>query len=502
MTSRILCHVHVNVDSVSGDVTYPVLLVSGLVDSDSMFIFNLSSVEATDRFIHSDIHIFKKRRRVGTRIRVTLYELAPFYVTQLGTRDVSSTSAGWFTFSVNDAVKSCLSVRRKLPHILALSFTKLNTRGKQRPLRLAGFMRQMTRPFLVVYTNSSLNLTHDHVTLRRPIKTRLPNTFYNPETGRLEKFDPRKSKSPKASRQHSYAYAAERPSTGNIPYLVKPSLDFIQTNILNSKSNRQPGSVTVTSSTTRQSSQAPVTSTATAPQDDANIWALLAAERPAVSHRSLKDEILSRRQRLELKDNSLRRRFIRSVADNQLPQDSVLEPSKQTQAGAMNNDDAMLASNSAENHIDAQTDDVVFPTPEVDVFSDDYVKSQYLPQLEREQTRDNQRARRRKLTDVSDKNRIRNNNEEPLLPYPDGWESKYNPYSNNNQNDFNAVNSVMTSPFSHTSCHVEHRILDFADIGWSEWILEPRAFQSNFCAGTCTFPNPQVTDNVIQDSVT
>lgn len=34
--------------------------------------------------------------------------------------------------------------------------------------------------------------------------------------------------------------------------------------------------------------------------------------------------------------------------------------------------------------------------------------------------------------------------------------------------------------------------VDFADIGWSEWVIAPKAFDAYYCAGTCGFPIPKV----------
>ncbi|CDQ77491.1 unnamed protein product [Oncorhynchus mykiss] len=34
--------------------------------------------------------------------------------------------------------------------------------------------------------------------------------------------------------------------------------------------------------------------------------------------------------------------------------------------------------------------------------------------------------------------------------------------------------------------------VDFADIGWSEWVLVPKAFDCYYCAGTCGIPAPKV----------
>ncbi|KAK7123175.1 hypothetical protein R3I94_020082 [Phoxinus phoxinus] len=41
-------------------------------------------------------------------------------------------------------------------------------------------------------------------------------------------------------------------------------------------------------------------------------------------------------------------------------------------------------------------------------------------------------------------------------------------------------------------CARRYLRVDFADIGWSEWILAPKAFDAYYCAGTCGFPIPKV----------
>uniref|UniRef100_A0A8C2KB50 Growth differentiation factor 10b n=1 Tax=Cyprinus carpio TaxID=7962 RepID=A0A8C2KB50_CYPCA len=40
-------------------------------------------------------------------------------------------------------------------------------------------------------------------------------------------------------------------------------------------------------------------------------------------------------------------------------------------------------------------------------------------------------------------------------------------------------------------CSRRYLRVDFADIGWSEWILAPKAFDAYYCAGTCAFPIPK-----------
>lgn len=41
-------------------------------------------------------------------------------------------------------------------------------------------------------------------------------------------------------------------------------------------------------------------------------------------------------------------------------------------------------------------------------------------------------------------------------------------------------------------CSRRNLRVDFADIGWSEWVMAPKAFDAYYCAGTCGFPIPKV----------
>ncbi|XP_008280602.1 bone morphogenetic protein 3B [Stegastes partitus] len=45
----------------------------------------------------------------------------------------------------------------------------------------------------------------------------------------------------------------------------------------------------------------------------------------------------------------------------------------------------------------------------------------------------------------------------------------------------------------HSGCSRRNLRVDFADIGWSEWVIAPKAFDAYYCAGTCGFPMPKVT---------
>ncbi|KAJ8404889.1 hypothetical protein AAFF_G00332760 [Aldrovandia affinis] len=42
------------------------------------------------------------------------------------------------------------------------------------------------------------------------------------------------------------------------------------------------------------------------------------------------------------------------------------------------------------------------------------------------------------------------------------------------------------------ACARRYLKVDFADVGWSEWILSPKSFDAYYCSGTCGFPLPKV----------
>ncbi|VVC32471.1 Transforming growth factor-beta, C-terminal,Cystine-knot cytokine,Transforming growth factor [Cinara cedri] len=37
-------------------------------------------------------------------------------------------------------------------------------------------------------------------------------------------------------------------------------------------------------------------------------------------------------------------------------------------------------------------------------------------------------------------------------------------------------------------CRMEKLVLNFADVGWDEWVIYPKGFETNYCAGGCLFP--------------
>ncbi|GAB5570687.1 bone morphogenetic protein 4 isoform X2 [Prionailurus iriomotensis] len=46
------------------------------------------------------------------------------------------------------------------------------------------------------------------------------------------------------------------------------------------------------------------------------------------------------------------------------------------------------------------------------------------------------------------------------------------------------------------NCARRYLKVDFADIGWSEWIISPKSFDAYYCSGACQFPMPKIFEAI------
>ncbi|CAG0891639.1 unnamed protein product [Darwinula stevensoni] len=47
---------------------------------------------------------------------------------------------------------------------------------------------------------------------------------------------------------------------------------------------------------------------------------------------------------------------------------------------------------------------------------------------------------------------------------------------------------------SRTQCRKRSLTVDFKQLGWDKWIIAPRSFEANYCAGSCSFPLPHASN--------
>uniref|UniRef100_A0A2S2P371 Bone morphogenetic protein 3 n=1 Tax=Schizaphis graminum TaxID=13262 RepID=A0A2S2P371_SCHGA len=60
---------------------------------------------------------------------------------------------------------------------------------------------------------------------------------------------------------------------------------------------------------------------------------------------------------------------------------------------------------------------------------------------------------------------------------------------NSRSNKLQAVDTGDTITFTGMDqCRMEKLVLNFADIGWEDWVIYPKGFETNYCAGGCLFP--------------
>lgn len=48
-------------------------------------------------------------------------------------------------------------------------------------------------------------------------------------------------------------------------------------------------------------------------------------------------------------------------------------------------------------------------------------------------------------------------------------------------------------------CQTQPITIDFDDMSFSDWIIEPKSFQSNYCSGSCKFPIDKVRENLFKN---
>ena len=151
-----------------------------------MFIFNLSSITASERLLSAELHIYKRKVKSSRRkaFHLKLHELSQGSLSDLGSRMLAARSIGWQAADLSAQLTTCLHHATSL---LVVSVLASNRDGQLRRVNLNRMSSHLSTPFLVVFSNEAQNISVDHIEphLRN---TDLTRTFVQPETGRRETF--------------------------------------------------------------------------------------------------------------------------------------------------------------------------------------------------------------------------------------------------------------------------------------------------------------------------
>lgn len=177
---------------------------------------------------------------------------------------------------------------------------------------------------------------------------------------------------------------------------------------------------------------------------------------------------------VELSAKSVRSR--RSIFDNEIPEHPLdaVEPDApynvpRTHPGILQ------GRNQLRHQIPVTSSEKLLPYPE-----------DYEDTSSKRRRRKDRRGRKKK-----DRKRKKNKSKEHgTIPFPPEWEREIT----------HQQNTVKVSVGSRQEylCGKRRLSVDFADIGWSDWIISPKSFEAHYCAGTCPFPLTKVSKTFIR----
>ena len=96
----------------------------------------------------------------------------------------------------------------------------------------------------------------------------------------------------------------------------------------------------------------------------------------------------------------------------------------------------------------------------------------------RRRKKERRRNRKKKGRERTGRN---NSREDRILPLPPEWKREL----------AHQENTIKMGSQDYL-CGRKRLAVDFADIGWSDWIISPRSFEAHYCAGSCPFPLTKV----------
>ena len=471
--------------------TFPLFLFTGEVNGEAMFIFNLSSIATTERVLRAHVHLYKRKstpRKRRSRMRadteLVLYEVAPHYLSQTGSIIMRSSARGWQWYGATDAVLSCLLVDREHPHLFALSFRAEKPNGKIRTLALKKFVRHHSLPFLILYSNEteSVNLEELDIVAERlkqreedsELRARIRDDDFEEgkddedveddrgdvrselfegdeeedEEDRIDEVGDvsqeraidafhgfgrkrRHRKLNKAGRKKKHGHHKTHNSNNN-------------NNNNNSDNKSKEDDVIENVTDADQSTQT---------SDSADSTVTLYTKSQSDSGRAMHEDSAS----LPLSSS---RRKKRSILTNEIPEDPVDYPQFPYRFNLPQTHPGMLTARKEARHRLEKSRIIPYPA-------------------ERSSSKSKSQRRRRKHRKRKNRRRNRKNRRRILLP--EEWED----YHDNLATPDNNPGQV---------CSRRRLVVDFADIGWGDWIISPKSFEAHYCSGTCPFPLTKVSE--------
>lgn len=439
--------IHTSVDTVRGQ---------------PMFLFNVSSVRVSEKLLSAEIHLYKRRLRRWMRsptVQVVLYQVAPHFLSQIGKITVlESSKPGWQWYDVSAAVDRCLAGRKlRKPYLFGLSF--YFTRGSStRSLPLKKFGRHHSMPFLVVYSNDTESVSFeqlDHLAGR---------LFPSNKEQTLVKSGVSKTK----------INQTDQTSSVN-DYKIHDSNDKLSNS---SKESRRRVSESEIKPESKESAEKLLSSYPKSFQKGSEPSGLITTDpeslKPAVLHHF--ENHLKRLHRTNRKK--------RSILTNEIPQDPTdyekyLHEQKKFKAKAKTQ--SKIAKSRDSSILEENDRDKSGYLPSPDVYAK-YQKEQR-KEIENERRRRKNRRRKRKK-----KHRFQflSNSSRRQLGNPSDWGKQQK--GRTHTQTYNRTDESLGIEEHQEVCGRRKLVVDFADIGWEDWIIAPQSFDAHYCAGECLFP--------------
>lgn len=372
----------------------------------------MSSITPMEQLLKSEIHIYKKRTRdkleaivpALANILIKVNELGPNFIRQLAEKRLPSITMGWQMFDVTPYLESCITPRKAPPRLLALSF-HVEDDAKVYDFPLHEFVRLLSRPYLINFSNDTQSISLDHIDPHLMIQGSMDQEAFlvNPENGQLEDLDEGYVINKKKRRSKHRRHRKHR----------KPEQDLDELGTLDS-SNAVVGK--------------PLTSVEIEPFQNENT------------------------------------RWKRSIFDNEIPEDTgeAVEPPSLYNVPKTNPD--ILTGRGHSQRREPPSSKVI---PYPDEASEEKGNK-------KDKSKHGKRRKNRRKHGKGQKN-------EPFRD--DQWEEERDPDD---------------PPGAKVSrgrgvCDMKTLVIDFADIGWNEWIISPMSFEANVCVGSCPFPKAKVS---------